>query len=170
MKKLFEFIETLSIAFLAVTFILLFRFRIIQVSGSSMKDTLQEDEKVLISNISHTYERGDIVVTDPNTGSGKILIKRVIGLGGDTVRIDYSTGTLYLNGVSQNEEYIREPMEYSNEVYEITVPEGYLFLLGDNRNISIDSRNPSIGPVNEENILGKVVLRISPLTRFGPVK
>lgn len=170
MKKLFEFVETLVIAFLAVTFILLFLFRIIQVSGSSMKDTLQEDEKVLISNIGHTYERGDIVVTDPNTGAGKILIKRVIGLGGETVRIDYTTGKLYINGSVLDEPYLREPMAYKDEVYEVTVPEGYLLLLGDNRNVSIDSRDPSIGPVSEENILGKVVFRISPITKLGTVK
>ena len=170
MKKLFEFIETLCIAFLAVTVILLFLFRIIQVSGSSMKDTLLENERVLISNIGHKYKRGDIVVTDPNTGAGKILIKRVIGVGGDTVKIDYTTGILYINGTAQDEPYLREPMEYRDEVYEIVVPEGHLLLLGDNRNVSVDSRASSIGPVSEENILGQVVFRISPITKLGPVK
>ena len=170
MKKFYDILESVSIAVACLTLIILFAFRFIVVDGASMNNTLNHGERLIITNFLFTPEKGDIVVTDTKNHFKQPIIKRVIATEGDTISIDYNTGDVYVNGTLLQENYIKEKiMATGGGIYQIQLKENQLFLMGDNRNASSDSRLREIGPVDKNNILGKVVLRISPISRFGKV-
>lgn len=149
-----------------VTLVFVFFFRLVSVSGSSMYPTFVDtDWLVLQSNFLYKdVKRGDIVVlsVDAPELNGPI-VKRVIATGGQTVDIDFETGTLYVDGKIQVESYIFEPT-YLNEglSFPLTVPENSLFVMGDNRNHSLDSRSVSIGCVRTDRVLGKALFILIP--------
>ena len=147
----------------AVTlFVCLFVVKLSVVSGNSMNDTYQDGDKLLC--LRHaSISRGDVIVCDSD--AGKPLIKRIIAVEGDTLNIDYETGTVTLNGKELDEPYIKEKIAPSDQyesafVYPITVPEGCYFVMGDNRNASSDSRDARVGYIKEEQIQGKVIWEI----------
>ena len=167
----FEWYEALISAALVLVLIFSFFFRIIQVDGESMVPTLQNGEKLIVWGAGYEPQRGDVVIVDSYTSYGRPLVKRVIAKGGDTVSIDYSTGTVEVNGEVLQEDYIAEPTYLGYDVqFPYTVPEGKLFLMGDNRNESLDSRSSYVGAIDERDILGKVLVCFMPFTDFGVVK
>ncbi len=159
-----------SITWAAVLMMLVFTFgvRVAQVDGSSMEPTLYHGERVLLSSLPYTPRHGDIIVTDSAVRYGKVLIKRVIGCPGDTIDIDFAAGVVYRNGQPLEEPYAAAPTTlYEGTDFPLTVPAGQLFLMGDNRDHSLDSRSPDVGLVDARDVLGRVLVRILPLNKLG---
>lgn len=163
-------------AFVAVlcALVLVFSFlgRVIVVDGSSMVPTLHHGDLLLLQGIGYTPEQGDIVVlTKEFQNVDTPIVKRVIATGGQTVHIDYATSTVYVDGVALDEPYINELMRMpmGETITDVTVPEGSVFVMGDNRNNSSDSRVPELGTVDERYILGEVLLVLFPFQNFGIV-
>lgn len=127
--------------------------------------------KLIVWAAGYTPQRGDVVIVDSYTVYGKPLVKRIIAKGGDTISIDYDAGTVTVNGELLQEDYIAAPTYLGYDVqFPFTVPEGTLFVMGDNRNESLDSRSSYVGCIDERDILGKVLLCFMPFTDFGVVK
>lgn len=164
--NVYDFVSVLMASFIIIAVCFSFLFRLVGVDGESMTDTLQNGDW-LITVEKAQYEYGDIVViTQPNYFN-KPLIKRVIARGGQTVRIDYNTSTVYVDDVALEEPYTREDfiLPKSDDCeFPFVVPDGFLFCMGDNRNGSTDSRSYLVGPIDERYILGKAVFRIMPFT------
>ncbi len=178
-KEFFEWLDVVAVALITVIIIFGFVFRIATISGTSMLNTLKNNEKVVISNLFYEPKRGDIVVISRNTfnstedineGSGPI-IKRVIATENQTVDIDFENGIVYVDGVALQEDYISTPTTVKHSVeFPVTVPKGHIFVLGDNRAVSLDSRSASIGNngmVDKRYVLGRAVYRIFPLQEMG---
>lgn len=161
---LYEYAEVFLLAMVLLVVLFTFCFRVAGVTGTSMEPNLSNGDRLILK--THFYEPvcGDIVVV--NRYIDEPLIKRVIALGGDTVRIDASTGTVYRNGVALNETYIKGVTLPKDMTGEVTVPQDCVFLMGDNRSISKDSRSEEIGMVRVEDIVGRAVLRVWPLSSF----
>jgi signal peptidase I len=141
------------------------------VKEHSMEPTLYENNYIFLSKQQYTFadiERGQIVVFrsgfETENGADKLLIKRVIALPGDTIAI--SEGSVYLNGESLVEPYIKEPFT-GGYVEEITVPDGRVFVMGDNRQSSLDSRDDRVGLISTDTIVGMAFFRVFPFNRFG---
>lgn len=162
--NVYDFVSIIMAAFIIITIIFTFVFRLVGVKGQSMESTLFENDW-LITMEQKEYVYGDIVViTEPNYFN-EPLIKRVIATGGQIVDIDYGSSTVYVDGVALEEPYINESFILQNDddiTFPYTVPEGHLFCMGDNRNHSTDSRSTLIGAVDERYILGRAMLRILP--------
>lgn len=174
----FDFLQSICTAVFLGIMIFIFIFRITGVDGFSMYDTLVHTDKLFTSNLFYSPKQGDIIIlrtpyyNDP-------LVKRVIALPGQTVDIDFTLGVVYVDGAALDESYVYEPT-YLRNGFEgpVTVPEGMLFVMGDNRNNSNDSRLPSIGFIDSRAVLGKVYFIIIPAkdsdgrrdwSRFGSV-
>lgn len=166
--SVYDLVSIVMSAFIIIAVVFTFVFRLVGVSGTSMTDTLQHNDWLLTVN-KESYERGDIVViTEPNYFD-EPLIKRVIAKGGETVNIDYTTSTVYVDGVALKEPYTREDyilQKLDDIEFPYTVPEGHIFCMGDNRNGSTDSRSTLIGSLDERYVLGKAVIRILPFGDF----
>ena len=170
-QNLLEWYEALISAALVLVVVFSFFLRIIQVDGESMVPTLDHGDKLIVWGAGYTPARGDVVIVDGYTPYGKPLVKRVIARGGDTVSIDYETGEVTVNGTLLEEDYIAEPTYLGYDVaFPYTVPEGTVFVMGDNRNNSLDSRSSYVGCIDERDILGKVLLCFLPVSDFGVVK
>ncbi|MBQ9963794.1 MAG: signal peptidase I [Clostridia bacterium] len=163
---IYEWVEIITAALIAIVLIFTFVFRLVDVDGTSMLNTLHDKERLILSSLPYTPTRGDIVVVDQGDNK-QPLIKRVIGLAGDTVAIDEETGEVYLNGEVLNEPYVDVPTAMEMMVGEITVPEGNVFVMGDNRAAghSLDSR--TFGCIDEDRLIGKAVFRLTPFNRMG---
>jgi signal peptidase I len=165
-KEIISWIISLSAAVVFALFLRFFVFEFVRVDGSSMENTLWHNEIVLVEKVSYRFSqphRFDIVFF--NSASEGTLVKRVIGLPGDTVEVRDSK--LLLNGNAVEEEYIKEPMVAENNFGPYTVKENEVFCMGDNRNISIDSRDPAVGPVPFNTILGRGVFVIYPFNKIS---
>lgn len=169
--EIYEWLEAVAFALALVVLMFTFVFRIVSVSGPSMQPTLHSGDRIVLSSLFYTPKNGDIVVvTQPNSHDNEPLIKRVIAVEGQTIDVDAETDTVMVDGVKLNETYILEQdIEREGDAYEfpITVPEGKIFVMGDNRNDSFDSRDPGLGMVEEKYIMGKAVFRIYPFESVG---
>ncbi len=161
-EMIYDIASILMSAFVLLTLVFTFVFRVVGVLGESMQDTVFEGDWLLTTQKSK-YVCGDIIVsTQPNVFN-EPLIKRVIAAGGQTIDVDYATSTVYVDGKALSEPYRKEQMMYagySDVVFPLTVPEGYLFVMGDNRNNSSDSRSNLVGLIDERYILGRAQVRV----------
>ena len=166
-SEIFDWFEAICFSIVAVILVFTFVFRTAQVEGSSMLPNLKDNDRVVLVNSAITgLKQGDVVVTtQPSTVVNHPLIKRVIATEGQTVRVDYENDMVYVDGKAIDEPYILEQdlVKLPNTMdEEFTVSEGHVFVMGDNRNDSADSRNKSIGEINEKYVMGKAFLRIFP--------
>lgn len=170
------FKEILStILYLAVVFLLTFLFitfimQRTDVSGSSMEPTLQDRDSLLVDKITYRIkdpERFDIIIFPYRYGNEEYFIKRVIGLPGESVRIDYD-GNIFINGQILDEHYGAEViLDPGRALEEVVLGEDEFFVMGDNRNHSMDSRDVSVGSIKKSDILGRAFIRIYPFDSFG---
>lgn len=171
--ELFDWLEIFVAALTAVFILFLFVGRVAVVDGSSMLPTLKTGEGLVVQEAFYKPTAGDIVVCQSASYGFKPLVKRIIAVGGDTIRVDWDTWTVYVNDVALSEPYVNyiSGVSMRKWVYgdSLTVPDGYVFVMGDNRNGSTDSRSKTIGLIDERLVLGKVVFRYSPLSEFGTV-
>ena len=166
-----------TFTFILVTLILVFTFvgRLIGVDGSSMVPTLHDGDKLVLQSLGYTPAQGDVVVLNKHFDAAQApIVKRVIAVGGQTVDIDYAAGTVTVDGVKLSEPYIKEPMQQpfdsrmGNE--HVVVPEGSVFVMGDNRNNSSDSRFLELGTVDERYVIGRAFFVTLPFGHFGTIE
>lgn len=170
--EVYEWLEAIAFALAIVVLLFTFVFRIVGVSGESMEPTLHDENRVLVSCPFYTPKENDIVIIVAPIGDdyNKPLVKRVVATGGQSIQI--VDGVVYVDGapkIIDGLETIQNPgsaFDFSSPVY---VPEGYVFVLGDNRNDSLDSRDPRVGMIDTRYIIGKVQFRIFPFDEFGSV-
>lgn len=178
-SQLFEWLGVFVAAIISVVVIFTLIFRVVTIEGSSMENTLFTENRVIITNLGYTPKHGDIVVIsrnaynspEYNTSSAEPIIKRVIAVAGQTVDIDFDSGIVYVDGVALEENYTKTPTNrQSDVVFPVCVPEGHIFVLGDNRNNSMDSRFSCIGNngmVDTRYVLGHAIWRVFPLNQLG---
>ncbi len=160
---LYDVIDSLKGAVIAAFVVFCLVFRVIGVEGDSMFPTLHDGDWVAVSGLSLGIDRGDIVISTQPWERNVPIVKRVIGVSGDKVDIDFDRGKVYVNDVLLDEPYINSPTFLSYDVqFPVIVPEGCVFLMGDNRGESLDSRSSQIGFVDERYILGEVYFRLYP--------
>lgn len=181
---LVEYAEILAFSVAAVLVVFTLFARLCRVDGSSMRNTLYNGQMLITTSLGE-IEQGDIIVfhmtSEQEGGLNEALVKRVIAKGGQTVRMDCRDGRVWVDGVQLNEPYVSYlnrsgvdiqaltlfptyGLDYTTGMFETVVPEGCLFVMGDNRNNSADSRSAAVHFVDERRVLGKVLLRVSPFT------
>ncbi len=178
LKEAVDYLEMFVLAVCAVILIFSFAFRICTVDGESMENTLLKEENLLVSDLFYTPKRGDIVVFHQTKTLNEPIVKRVLATEGDHISLSYENGIMEITITDSSgqtfkleEPYVKyEGFPYTTSAMSVTVPDGMLFVMGDNRNNSMDSRHQNIGFVDERRVLGKVILRITPLSRFGFVE
>ncbi len=168
--SLYEWMEAAVFSLLCVTLVFSFLFRIVSVDGNSMNRTLFHGDRLIITRLFYTPKRGDIIII--NRYTQEPLVKRVIAVGGDTLEIIGDSQEVIVNGKVVNESSysigITEPIEYQNEYKAKPIPDGWLFVMGDNRENSRDSRTMSeIGFIKYEDIMGKAIFRFFPISQVG---
>ena len=170
-REAYDWIQSLISALLICVLVFVFVMRIMDVKGSSMVPTLKNGDKVLVSDLFYEPARGDIVVFKKDSyDSGKALVKRVVAVAGDVVNIDFEKGIVYVNGEALEEDYIDVLTTTKIDfIGPQTVPDNCLFVMGDNRNASTDSRDKRIGMVDKRLVIGKVLLVVYPFNSFGSV-
>ncbi len=169
---LYDWIQSLMVALVICVALFIFAVRVIDVSGSSMVPTLRDGDKMIVSDLFYKPKYGDIVVFktdqyDPD----RALVKRVIATEGQEISLDFDRGVVYINGSPIEEDYIAELTTTKLDfIGPQTVPEGCVFVMGDNRNASTDSRKKEIGMVDERMILGRAYYVVVPISEMGRIQ
>ena len=173
-NSLLLYLHDLVTLLAGILLVLLLLFRIVIVSGPSMNNTLLDGDYLLLlsNNLYPNPKHGDIIVASKDDfKDGEPIIKRVIATEGQTVDIDFAAGIVYVDGIALQEDYTLTPTNLAEGIaFPITVDEGCLFVMGDNRNESKDSRNPEIGLVDKREVLGKAIFLLIPGTDGGSVQ
>ena len=171
-REAYDWIQSLISALLICVLVFVFVLRIMDVHGTSMFPTLNNGDKVLVSDLFYEPARGDIVVFKKDSyDDNKALVKRVVAVAGDVVNIDFEKGVVYVNGEALEEDYIDVLTTTKIDfIGPQTVPDNCLFVMGDNRNASTDSRDKRIGMVDKRLVIGKVLLVVYPFESFGSVE
>lgn len=161
-EAIYDFASVLLTSIITVAVIFTFFFKISTVNGDSMRNTLHNGDQLIITAHDSDVKYGDIVIISQPNAYDEVLVKRVIATGGQTVNIDGDTHEVSVDGVVLNEPYIREKTKLLGDAftYPVTVPEGCVFVMGDNRNESGDSRYKAVGMIDERYIVGQAVYRI----------
>ncbi|NLK97051.1 MAG: signal peptidase I [Epulopiscium sp.] len=171
LKEIFDWLKDILVALGVTLFITTFIFQNTQVIGDSMEPTLQDGNAIIVNKFIYRFQqpkRGDIIAFKYAQNPSQHFIKRIIAIEGD--KIDIRDGQVYLNDQKIEEKYILEPMDAiktGNITFPIVIPKGSFFVMGDNRNISFDSRYTDVGLVPLSYISGKAVLRIWPINLIG---
>ena len=169
--EIYEWIQCLVFALIFCVVMFVFLFRLVDVVGDSMNPTLEDGDKMVVSDLFYKPKQGDIIIFRKDEYKSEALVKRVIATEGQTVEIDFTKGRVYVDGELLDEPYIAEPTKNQIDFTGTQiVPEGCVFVMGDNRNASTDSRKTEIGMVDERLILGKVYMVLFPLSDLGFVK
>ncbi|MDR0944512.1 MAG: signal peptidase I [Ruminococcus sp.] len=170
-RELYEWFEAILTALMMVIVVMIFFLRPANVEGPSMENTLHENDRLIFTDIGFTPEYGDIVIVD-SEGLGKFIVKRVIATEGQTVDIDFANATVAVDGVILDEKYISTVTanDEAGHEYPVAVPPNSVFVMGDNRMHSTDSRSARVGFVNVDDIYGKVIFRFYPFSKMGVVE
>lgn len=162
----FDMVQIFLHAIIIIALIFIFLFRIAGVHGDSMNPTLNSNDWLVLSSSENHVQRGEIVVISQPNMLNEPLIKRVIAFGGETVDIT-ADGKVSVNGTVLDEPYIKEPNRtWGNIQFPHKIPEGYVFVMGDNRNESSDSRFDYIGDIDQRYLVGSAKTRLFPLGKF----
>jgi signal peptidase I len=167
--ELFEWLESIAGATMVVLLVVIFLFRLAVVDGPSMEPTLDNGDALIVADFDYTPKNGDIVIVD-SEGLGKFIVKRVIATAGQTINIDFTTGAVSVDGVMLDERsYIKTStvLDEGAFTYPQIVPENCVFVMGDNRSNSTDSRDPKVGFVSVDKIYGEVILRVYPFNNIN---
>ncbi|MBQ3256104.1 MAG: signal peptidase I [Oscillospiraceae bacterium] len=169
--EIFDWLQSIVFAIIACVLLFMFVARVVTVDGSSMNPTLLHGDRLIVSNLSKNYEQGDVVVFVAPEYMDEPLVKRVIATGGQLVEINFDKGIVKVDEQELYEPYIAE-LTADAQDYDgpIEVPEGHVFVMGDNRNRSTDSRTDEIGCVDTRYILGKAYFVMFPMKSFGGVQ
>ncbi len=168
-REVYDWIQCLMVALIICVALFVFLIRVIDVSGSSMLPTLTNGDKMIVSDLFYKPKAGDVVVFKSDTyDPNKALVKRIIATEGQEINIDFEHGIVYVDGQPLDEKYIMQPTTTKLDfIGPKEVPEGCVFVMGDNRNASTDSRKKEIGMVDERMIIGRVYAVIFPLSELG---
>ena len=170
MASLFDWVRCIAFAIAIVVICLTFVFRLVDVDGPSMEDTLQSHDKVIITDMFYTPHNNDIIVISHAANHEEPIIKRVIATEGQTLQLDYDNDRIIVDGIEIEESYIKGTTfseNYGNYQIPEVIPKGKIFVMGDNRHVSLDSRSSDIGLIDVSSVIGKAQLVAWPPADFG---
>lgn len=164
------FIKPMIVTMTAFVLMMVTGFHIVTVEGASMNTTLESGEIIVVTNFLYTPQSGDIVCISQGAPLFKNIVKRVIAVEGQSIKLDYDNDKIYVDGKELDEPYLEcSTFEDKRGNYDIpeVVPEGKIFVMGDNRSVSLDSRNSTVGFVDIDDVIGKAQFAVFPFDRFG---